>query len=1274
MLLPQPVRFQLFRLWRALLVFCACLWLIPLTSCVIPVGSLGTDQSATTSTAAPSAPRQQSQAEIDQKSAGCMSCHVGIEFPSMHASPAVTLGCVDCHGGNSAPMVTAGMSPGSAEYEAIKKQAHVLPRYPERWVNAEGQPSAANPERTYTLLNFESPEFIRFMNPGDLRVAQEACGACHQAQVNAVKKSPMTTSAIFWAAAGYANGIISTKHALVGESYSRDGKAQAIIPVTPPTEEEKARGVVPALVPLPAWQTLQVADNFRAFEDGGLFIPSAFGEIGSFFPLLGIGTELSGKPDIRVSNRGPGTGLRVAIPVLNIHKTRLNDPHLSFLGTNDHPGDYRSSGCTSCHAIYANDRDPVRSGPYGRYGHLGRSFSNDPTIRKDEPGHPIQHVLTRAIPSSQCMVCHMHQPNQFVNTYYGFNMWDYESDGEFMWPKEQKHPTEKEKRLALNRNPEGAAVRGLWSDREFLARVADLNPQLQHTQFADYHGHGWVFKGVFKRDRKGNLLDKDGNRVDFTDPQKFQKAVHLMDIHLEKGMHCVDCHFSGDAHGGGNKLYGEYADAIEIGCEDCHGTVKAKATLKTSGPAAPPGGTDLTVGTTPFGRPRFAWRAGKLLQRSMLEPNLEWEVKQVADSITPGHPEYNEKARLAKTIQRDGQTWGRGDVPDSLLAHANDKMTCFACHSSWMTSCFGCHLPQEANQKAESYHYEGGVTRQYSSYNPQVVREDVLMLGVHSTTKKHRIAPVRSSSALVLSSVNINRQRFYIQQPPISTPGYSSQAFNPHFPHTVRTVETQTCSDCHVSTANDNNAWMAQVLTLGTNFVNFMGRFAWVAQEKKGFEAIGVTEWDEPQAVIGSSLHKLAYPDHYQRHQARELELEEAYHHSGRGEVLSVEKRGEYLYTALGPAGMEAFDVANVDNKDFSERIVTAPVSPVGQATYVRSTYATAVALPTNMPIAPYRQTLPENQEQPWHPIYHYAFFTDRYEGLILTNVDTLADRDPTNNFFKRALTFNPDGALNGAENLAIAGNYVYVLCDRGLVIIDFNQPLQPRIVAEVSGLNKPTGINIQFRYAFVTDQEGLKVIEVTNPLTPKTVASVPIGGARRVYVARTYAYVAAGSQGVVIVDVERPEQPFIDQVYTAEGKLNDVYDVKVASTNASLFAYVADGKNGLRVLQLTSPETTPGYLGFSPRPAPQLIATYHTHGPALAVAKGLERDRAVDESGNQVSVFNRIGARPFTLHEMQRLYLRNGEVYQVDNTPPGSPQGGGHSVVKGQPAKDKRS
>jgi hypothetical protein len=188
--------------------------------------------------------------------------------------------------------------------------------------------------------------------------------------------------------------------------------------------------------------------------------------------------------------------------------------------------------------------------------------------------------------------------------------------------------------------------------------------------------------------------------------------------------------------------------------------------------------------------------------------------------------------------------------------------------------------------------------------------------------------------------------------------------------------------------------------------------------------------------------------------------------------------------------------------------------------------------------------------------------------------------------------------------------------------------------------------VAVQFRYAFVTDAKGLHTIDITDPAKPRLAASVPVADARNVYVARTYAYVAGGKQGVVIVDVERPEKPFIDQVF--QDGLHDVYDVKVAATNASVFAYVADGEHGLAILQLTSPEWTPAYAGFSPRPAPRLIARRHTHGPALAVSKGLDRDRAVDESGNQLSIFNRIGARPMTFTEMQRLYIRNGWIYTV--------------------------
>ena len=1206
---------------RRIILVTAAVALLVLT--VVAIDAQIADQAENAQPPQPSPLTRQTQEAADAKSGGCLTCHKGIE--PMHASAAVRLGCTDCHGGNS----TA----------TTKEAAHVRPRHPEIWT------SSANPERSYTALLAESPEFVKFVNPGDLRVAPETCGGCHVAQVNAVPRSTMTTSSVFWAAVGYANGILSRKTGLLGESYGRDGQPRALKPATPPTPQQIEKGALPLLVPLPRWEITQPGEYFRAFERGGVTSGSQPPEIGNPNP-----NDEAGRPDIRLGNRGRGTGLRISPGLINLHKTRLNDPHLSFLGTNDHPGDYRSSGCTACHVVYANDREPRHSAAYAQFGNEGKSRSADATIPREESGHPLRHQFTRAVPTSQCMSCHMHQPNSFVNTYLGYTMWDYETDAELLWPKKQRYPTEAEKRASLDRDPEAAAARGLWGDLKFLNNVSSLNAQAKQTQFADYHGHGWNFMAVYKRDRHGNLLDADDKIVSFDDPAKFKKAVHLTDIHLEKGMHCVDCHFSQDEHGNG-QLYAEYGNTIEIECQDCHGTIDRYTTLRTSGPAAPPGGTDLRSGTTPFGRRRFAWINDRLYQRSMLNADQQWEVVQVKDTITPGNEHYSELSRYAKTIQRDGTTWGTTADP-SKLAHSDDQMTCYACHTSWMTSCSGCHLPQESNSKAESHHYEGGDTRNFASYNPQVIRTDTFMIGINGTTKGHRIAPVRSSSALVISSTNALRDRIYIQQPPISAPGYSSQAFNAHVPHTVRARETQGCGSCHITKQNDNNAWLAQLTLQGTNFVNFIGRYAYVAEGDEGLEAVGVTEWDEPQAVIGSSLHRIVYPDYYAAHTARKLQLPTAHHHHG--EARSLQMRGEYLFVASGEEGLQVYDIANIDNKDVSERISTAPVSPLGQRAFVRTRYASAVALPTTLPMAPTRETqfLPENQEQPIHPLYRYAYVADREEGLILVNVTTLTDANPSNNNLQRAVTFNPDGALNGARSITVAGRWVYIGCDRGLVVVDVEQPLWPEIVATLPDLQKPSAIAVQFRYAFVTDATGLHTVDVTDPRKPRVVASLPIADARSVYVARTYAYVAGGAQGLVIVNVERPEKLVIDQIFNADGQLRDTTDVKVASTNASTFAYVADGSGGLKILQLTSPEWTPAYAGFSPRPSPRLIAMRSTSGPAIALSKGLDRDRAVDESGNQVSIFNRIGARPLNFDEMRTLYIRGTQLYTVSDVP----------------------
>lgn len=150
----------------------------------------------------------------------------------MHPSGTVTLGCAACHGGDAAVAVAPSLDPQSKEYRDAKRKAHPQPRVSDLWK------TAANPERAYTAWLQESAEYIQFVNPGDLRVADKTCGPCHAAEVRNVRTSMMTTGAMLWQAALYNNGAAPYKNARYGESYGPDGQPLRLQAFPPPTAEE----------------------------------------------------------------------------------------------------------------------------------------------------------------------------------------------------------------------------------------------------------------------------------------------------------------------------------------------------------------------------------------------------------------------------------------------------------------------------------------------------------------------------------------------------------------------------------------------------------------------------------------------------------------------------------------------------------------------------------------------------------------------------------------------------------------------------------------------------------------------------------------------------------------------------------------------------------------------------------------------------------------------------------------------------------------------------
>ena len=130
------------------------------------------------------------------------------------------------------------------------------------------------------------------------------------------------------------------------------------------------------------------------------------------------------------------------------------------------------------------------------------------------------------------------------------------------------------------------------------------------------------------------------------------------------------------------------------------------------------------------------------------------------------------------------------------------------------------------------------------------------------------------------------------------------------------------------------------LIFVAVSVLSFVGYNAWVGTAG-GISAVQVTEWEEPQAVIGSYLHRYAYPDYFKRHQENQRRLQHAQEHAG-GAAQCLQLRGEYVYAAEGRRGLQIYDAANVGNKDYSQSIVAGGT--------LATSDASCVALPTTPP------------------------------------------------------------------------------------------------------------------------------------------------------------------------------------------------------------------------------------------------------------------------------------------------------------------------------------
>ena len=94
-----------------------------------------------------------------------------------------------------------------------------------------------------------------------------------------------------------------------------------------------------------------------------------------------------------------------------------------------------------------------------------------------------------------------------------------------------------------------------------------------------------------------------------------------------------------------------------------------------------------------------------------------------------------------------------------------------------------------------------------------------------------------------------------------------------------------------------------------------------------------------------------------------------------------MQQRGEYLYAALGRGGFRVYDIANIDNKGFTERIVTGAGVAARPAALREDEVRHRRGDADDDGVDPRADAAPGERGGPIHPMYGYLYVADREEA-----------------------------------------------------------------------------------------------------------------------------------------------------------------------------------------------------------------------------------------------------------------------------------------------------
>ncbi|HEU4734474.1 MAG TPA: hypothetical protein VFT22_41575 [Kofleriaceae bacterium] len=776
--------------------------------------------------------------------------------------------------------------------------------------------------------------------------------------------------------------------------------------------------------------------------------------------------------------------------------------------------------------------------------------------------------------------------------------------------------------------PEGLPVIEAARQRDAMLAAMGLVPgaggcaQAQFTEDCNNNGELDHQLTLTRVDENGNVIasvtiDEDANHngsLDLVDRVPREKSVdgrqmryvyggrngstRQMDVHFERGMHCIDCHFLQDVHGDGH-VYSTNWDQIEIECEDCHGA-KSRANLRTSGPN---GGNNLRLAHDENLVPYFSEKDGKIIQRSRVTPGVFWEVPQTIDA--PGALAKEGHGNNHVANPGEGSTFASRQGQSPLVAAA---VECQTCHSSWVHNCMACHVdlnlgdPQRklidaagnitASARENEVWMSNASNPGHVNFQLQGLLRSPFVLGTGSLPEKGRLAPFRSSMQVHLSVTDANgntlteNQTFTTfqildansQRMNVATSGV---AMNQTMPHTTRPVEARGCETCHTLVDDQgrvrNEHLMAETFGLGNGSYPFVGDWGIAV----GAGGLQLYEHKQENELAANKLR----PDVSQRFPGFIV-------NPATPTAANVEPRFD---TAQVPAASVGVDVALVRNFNptpavggtvpptLKDLAIIAVATPTGGELVVTditqrglpgkvqpSVGAAATSFVLDLPAAP--TALAHLAPDVSDPFVYVAVGAQGVSVVRLVDAPSAAA--------PAATLVRTVGLGKTATDVALAGDLLYVGTAEGTVeVMSISDPETPVVVGSVTIGQPVNDLAVSGFVLYVATASGVAAVSLDDPEHPGPLAGTSaitfVGptSATGISVGAGHVYVAAGlAGGVVDIDMRTPAVPVVVGNLAAQlapGQPVNAVDVVISKLPGQTWLLALDASGDLWGLKL---------------------------------------------------------------------------------------------------------